>query len=150
MLKLHPYSILTGDTMVEFVIFCVLSLSTGYFIYIWLNLWTFWEKNRFEIAGLQKLYIPMRLHKGLGFIESITKTFSFLSYFADKCQISLAKATFLFSENTSLQSNYVTRRQKHYNLMRQPTAIFSLKTPHNKSMLGLYLNKRNICLNRKW
>ena len=44
----------------------------------------------------------MRLHKGLGFIESITKTFSFLSYFADKCQISLAKATFLFSENSFL------------------------------------------------
>ena len=26
MLKFHPYSILTGDTMVEFVIFCVLNL----------------------------------------------------------------------------------------------------------------------------
>ena len=27
MLKFHPYSILTGDTMVGFVIFCVLSLG---------------------------------------------------------------------------------------------------------------------------
>ena len=45
----------------------------------------------------------MRLQKGLGFIESITKTFVFChKYFADKCQISLAKATFLFSENSFL------------------------------------------------
>ena len=28
MLKFHPYSILTGDTRVEFVIYCVLSLDT--------------------------------------------------------------------------------------------------------------------------
>ena len=29
MLKFHPYSILTGDTRVEFVIFCVLNLNWG-------------------------------------------------------------------------------------------------------------------------
>ena len=29
MLKFHPYSILTGDTMVGFVIFCVLRMEPG-------------------------------------------------------------------------------------------------------------------------
>ena len=33
MLKFHPYSILTGDTMVGFVIFCVLKVA-----WIWLDL----------------------------------------------------------------------------------------------------------------
>ena len=28
MLKFHPYSILTGDTIVRFVIFCVLKIDT--------------------------------------------------------------------------------------------------------------------------
>ena len=37
MLKFHPYSILTGDTRVEFVIYCVLSRFCSYSIYNYID-----------------------------------------------------------------------------------------------------------------
>ena len=56
MLKFHPYSILTGDTMVGFVIFCVLR--------IYIILLIFWITESFVSNGLTDLSFiaqPLRL-----------------------------------------------------------------------------------------
>ena len=52
MLKLLPYSILTGDSMVAFVIFCVLRISSSLLVFIRLLLQLKLSNNLMVVAGI--------------------------------------------------------------------------------------------------